>query len=297
MVESISIVNIQNKNELIMDKLNTEDFVLGYVNWNSAESEKFTTKYLEQIGSTIVRSVLQMRPIEIVGYAIAETEEQMSQRKKFLNAFVSPLEFYIAKYNGYAIQFQPTMSIQYANEEETNNNEYICKFKISGICPDPLFSLEEDMEVKLALYSGKFHFPLQMTQEEPVVFGTKVESRTIIINNFGDVSTGMVFTITAKGTVVNPTVTNMTTGDFFTINKTLAEGDVVVVNTRIGSKSVQGGTPGSMSNYFRYKTLQSKWIQLQKGLNNIRYSATSGADNMAVDISYSPRFMEVQECY
>lgn len=297
MVESISIVNVQNGRGLKMDTMSTEDFVLGYVNWNSAESEKFTTKYLEQIGSTIVRSVLQMRPIEIVGYAIAETVEEMSERKRFLNAFVSPLEFYIAKYNGYAIQFQPSMSIQYANEEETNNNEYICKFKISGICPDPLFSLEEDMEAKLALYSGLFHFPLQMAEEEPVVFGVKIESRTIVINNSGDVSTGMIFTITANGTVENPTVTNITTGESFTINKTLAQGEIVVINTRIGSKSIRGGTAGGMTNYFRYKTLQSKWIQLRKGLNDIRYSATSGTDNMTVDISYSPRFMEVQECF
>ena len=221
----------------------------------------------------------------------------MSARKKFINAFVSPIEMYTAIYKGYSIRFQPVRSVQYANEEETENNECICKFKISGICPSPLFSLADDLDAKLALFIGQFHFPLYMTTEEPVVFGTKIENHSIVINNFGDVDTGMMFTMGANGVVNTPTVTNQTTGESFTVSKSLSLGEIVVVNTQIGSKSIKGGTGGSLQNYFQYKTLDSKWIQLKKGLNVIKYSAISGVDNLTVDFRYSPKFMEVQECY
>lgn len=297
MVESILIRNLDSSQELSMDKMTTEDYVLDYVNWNCAETEKQTTRYISQIGATINKSTFQPREIEICGFVIADTEEEMAERKEFLDRFVNPQENFEAVYDRYKIGFQPYRSIQFSNQEEENNNEVICKFKISGLCPNPLFSYVNEVSNKIGLYAGQFHFPLYMTQEEPVIFGERITNQTTMLNNLGDVQTGLKIRIIANDTVQNPTITNVTTGEYFTVNKTLSAGEIIDIDTNIGNKNIKGGTEGALQNYFQYKTIESSWIKLQKGVNVIRYSATSGVNNLSIILQFSPQFLEVQKCY
>lgn len=298
MVESIKIKEQGTDKEIIMDKINTEDYVLDFVDWGQAEAELFTSKYVNQVGVTITKSSFGSRDIVISGFVIADSEEEMTERKKFLNSFVNPEKQYAAIYKEYQIIFQPSRSIQYANEEETDNNEVMCKFRISGICPDPFFSLVDDINQKFAMYIGQFHFPLTMAEEIPVLFGTRLESQTAVIQNYGDTDVGMVFTFIANGgKVVNPSLTNITTGQGFKMEVEMQRGEMITVDTRIGSKNVKGGSPGAMTNFFKYKTFESQWLYLKKGLNKITFTADEGVSNLSVIIQYTSKYLEVQQCY
>jgi hypothetical protein len=297
MVESITIQNKATKEKLVMDKLNTADYILDYVDWGQASVEQQLSKYLRQIGATITQISFQTRPIEISGFVVADTEEEMTERKEFLNQFVNPQFEYLAIYKEFVIKFQPTLSVQYANVQESENNEVICRFRISGICPDPTFSLVSDLDVDITDATPVFMFPLIIDEEEPVIFGIrKPNTATKIINN-GDIDIGFKFMLFATGEVVNPSASNFTTKEFFKLNVTMQKGDVIEVNTSIGSKSVLGGIQGDLENFFKYKTLDSSWLTLKKGENVLNFTADSGADNLMMVVEFTSKYLEVQQCY
>ena len=300
MIETIVIQNKNTSEILEMDKLNTEDFVLDYVDWGQASVDQYTQKHINQIGVTIIKVSYKSRNIEISGFVIANTEEEMTERKKYLNGFVNPQNEYYAIYKDYQIMFMPTMSVRYTNTEETNNNEVICRFKITGVCPYPLFSLVNAVGTRVGKYVSAFHFPFHIPNGGKITFAVKAdgEYRKRNIRNEGSVATGIKFYFKSTGgSVDNPTLYNFTTGQHFTINKELTQGEIVVINTSIGEKSVMGGYEEPTENYFQYMDLSSDWLILNVGDNIIGYSASSGISNLEIGLEIPVKFLEVQECF
>lgn len=299
MIETIMVQNKNTSEILQMDKLTTQDYVLDYVDWGQASVDQYTTKYINQIGVTIIKVSYKSRNIEISGFIIANTEKEMNERKSFLNRFVNPQNEYNAIYKNYQIMFMPLSSVRYSNTEETNNNEVICKFKISGVCPYPLFSVVNDLNVKVGKYVSGFRFPFHVTEEEPIVFGVRAagDYRKRVVKNEGAISIGFKFYFKANGSVENPTLYNFTTGEYFSITKELQEGEIIEVNTTIGYKTVMGGIGYPSENYFRYMDLNSDWLVLNVGENIIGYSADDGVDNLEIGLELPLQFLEVQECF
>lgn len=54
---------------------------------------------------------------------------------------------------------------------------------------------------------------------------------------------------------------------------------------------------GVENNYFKYRDLDSTWLQLDVGDNLFRYDADTGIDNLEVYIYFHSKYLEVQECY
>lgn len=300
MIETILIQNKSTNENLIMDKFTTQDYILDYVDWGQASVNQTTSQYINQIGVSVIKTSYKSRPIEISGYIVANSEQEMTERKRFLNNFVNPTSEYNAIYKDYKISFRPTFSIRYTNTEEKGNNEVVCRFKISGICPYPLFSLAaEEVDVKVGKFIQMFHFPFHTTETEKVIFAVKSEGeyRQRIIRNQGSIPIGFKFIFKAKGTVENPTLYNFTTNEHFTITKELVEGEIVEVNTSVGYKTVMGGMGTADTNYFQYMALDSDWLVLNVGDNIIGYSADAGVDNLDIDLQLPFRFLEVQECF
>lgn len=304
MIESIRIKNVETEEDFYMDKLTTQDYILDYVDWGSAEADQFTSKYVGQVGVSVNQTSFKQRDIEISGFIVADTEEQMSERKKFLNRFINPQKEYEAIYKDYKIGFRPIASIRYTNTEESNNNEVICKFKISGFCPNPLFALTDIVKMELKGEQGMFHFPFHTTDTVGAVFGIELNSETkerVIINR-GAVDIGIKFTFVNNGTqeeIISPTLYNYTTNQHFTVARGLYPSQFITVDTNIGSKSIIGGFNWATNtvNYFKYKTIDSEWIVLKPGENLIGFSAEFNEDLLSVKVEIDNRFLEVQECY
>lgn len=47
------------------------------------------------------------------------------------------------------------------------------------------------------------------------------------------------------------------------------------------------------SNYFKYRRLDSEWIQMKVGTNIFQYDCEEGKENLNVTIQYSPKYLEV----
>lgn len=300
MVENILLRNKRTNATLELDRVTTPYYILDSIDWGVVEGTHHQYKYVNQVGVYVTGTSLGTRDVEISGWIIANTENQMTDRKSMLNRFVNPQQEIEVKYKEYLLSFLPDSSIKYSTTI-VDNNEVICKFKISGMCADPLFKIENDSRIAGASTHALFHFPLMLGAVDngfPVaMFGLREPSLIIDVYNEGAIGTGMKIVFKALGTLQNPSLISVETQEYFKINKTMYAGETIEINTNIGEKKIIAKINGQEINYFKYRDLDSTWLQLNTGDNLFRYDADAGLDNLEVYIYFSNKYLEVQECY
>lgn len=300
MVEGIKLQNVETRAVLTLDMVSTPDFILNSVDWGAVESTHHSFKYVNQIGVYVTGTSLEARSVTIQGWVIAENESMMTIRKTTLNRFFNPHQAVDLFYKDYVLRFLPNTSIRYSTVI-AENNEVICKFKVEGYCPDPLFSEQVESKVAAASTQAMFHFPL-IISETPnppggIIFGLRQPSLIFTVTNNGAVDVGMKIVFRASGTLTNPSLIEVNTQKFFKVNKTMVAGEEITIDTIIGEKKIEGYLNGITSNYFKYRDLDSEWLQLKVGDNLFRYDADQNVGNLEVYIYYNNKYLEVQECY
>ena len=105
--------------------------------------------------------------------------------------------------------------------------------------------------------------------------------------NDGDAETGMLITIIALSDVVNPIIYDVT-GAYIGVIDTMAEGDVIEINTNRGEKYVRKNG----ENIFSKIRSGSSFLQLAIGDNQLTVNADSGTqNNMYFMITFKRRFV------
>lgn len=163
---------------------------------------------------------------------------------------------------------------------------------IDLICNDPYFREEADVKTEIALWEPNFEFPLEIP-EEGIEMGYRTPSLIVNVLNEGHVDTGMVIQFKASGTVVNPSLINVNTGETLKLNRTLVAGEVVTVNTNRGKKRIESKLNGIKSNIFNSIVYGSTFLQLSIGDNLFRYSADDNEDSLEVTIYHSTKYVGV----
>lgn len=300
MVEGIKLQNVETRAVLTLDMISTPDYVLNSVDWGSVESTHHSYKYVNQIGVYVTGTSLETRQVEIIGWVIGDNEATMTQRKSILNRFFNPQQAVDLFYKNYVLRFLPNTSVRYSTTI-AENNEVVCKFSVIGYCPDPLFREKTENKITAASTIPKFHFPLIISQtpDPPrgIIFGLRQPSLIVAIENSGAVAIGMRIVFKATGTLSGPSLINVDTQKYFKVNKEMTAGEEIVIDTIIGQKKIEGTLKGLTSNYFKYRDLDSEWLQLQVGTNLFRYDADQNIENLEVYIYFSNKYLEVQECY
>ena len=110
----------------------------------------------------------------------------------------------------------------------------------------------------------------------------------VTVANAGDEEAGAVFTLTATGSVSDPTVYNNTTGQSFGLDVDLVSGDKVVIDTRRGSLRVTLTHNGTDTSIINKMTAGSEWVKLQPGNNSVRYNASSGGAALTCSVAFTP---------
>lgn len=300
MVENIILKNLSTSALLELDVTTTPYYILDTVDWGQIDATHHSYKYVNQMGVTIIGTTLESRDVSITGWIIANSEEEMDSRKHVLNRFVNPQQYINIKYKTYSLDFKPSKTIQYT-ANVVDNNEVVCKFKISGVAADPLFRDSGKSMVTAAVVNSAFHFPLAidvMDNGKPtILFGYKNPSLILNVYNKGDTDIGFTIKFRARGTVVNPSVIDVNTQKFMKIQKTFEDGEEVVIDTVVGERKITGMLNGVESNYFKYKSLDSSWLDLKIGDNILRYDAEEGVDALEVYFYFYNRYLEVEGCY
>ena len=176
------------------------------------------------------------------------------------------------------------------NQQNINNP---LKFLVNLYCPDPFFKDVTETRTDVSTEIGGFEFPLEIPTE-----GLELSIRTINyitnIYNGGSVETPIRVVLRAIGTVENPIIENLDTGEYIRVKRTLSKGDVLEINTEFGNKRVEIiRDDGSRENVFNYIDYKSKFFSIDSGDTRLKYGADLGDSNLDVYIYYTPRYLGV----
>lgn len=300
MVENIKLTNKTTLATLELDMVTTPYYILEKVDWGQISATHHSFKYVNQVGLYVTGTSLETREsISIVGWIIADTENQMSERKKMLNRFVNPQQMLKLEYREYVLDILPNKTVQYS-ANVNDNNDVMCKFQITATSFEPLFKRKYENKISAAMTKGMFHFPLKIgtidNGHPTIMFGLRQPSLFVSVYNRGAIDVGMRIIFRALGTLKNPSLINVKTQRYFKINKIMSSGEEIEINTTIGEKKIIGRRNGEEYNCFKYRDFDSQWLQLKVGDNLLRYDADENIDGLEVYIYFNDRYLEVQEC-
>lgn len=233
-------------------------------------------------GGTFNRAIIKPRPITIeFDYINIDNSEDVRQNLiKFFNPRFEGTLF--VNSNG------TERYIFYRVENFKNKRESLydpLNVVLDLICPEPNFNdILITKEISTWIGGWKFKFKL------PFRFKQKGQPRKNVYNS-GHLDTSI--KIIFQGPAVNPRVTNLTTGEFIQVNRTLTSDDILYINTKFGHKTVEIEHNGKISDAFNYIDLDSSFFNLQTGDNLIEYSSQNELDPQNVEIKYREKFLGV----
>lgn len=258
----------------------------------SPQNEIYTQKSPYQDGVTATHSSLGPRNIVLEGTIIdSNRENRHTYRNKLLSVF-NP------KLNGKLIidlggeQRQIDCKVEQAPYFASESGQNHQNFSISLIAPNPYFQDITTTKEEVAIWRGALEFPWEIL-EEGIELGHREPSLIVNVLNKGDVAAGMKIQFKALATVVNPTLFNVNTREYFKVDRTMEAGEVMTVTTHFQNKRVELNKNGVISNAFNWIDFQSTFLQLDPGDNLLRYDADEGLDNLEVSIYFNPQYLGV----
>lgn len=246
-----------------------------------------TFKAPEQDGAFYISSALDMRNITIEGTIMARTiDEAYNYRRQFLRVF-TPKQRGMIIYRNRRIACVVEEAGFVISIGERNP-----RFFISLLCPSPFFETLDEIRDELALWIPMFHFELEIPPEG-IEFGLRQPSQIITVDNIGDVSCGCMIMFKALGSVTNPELLNLDTGEYVKINTTMNAGDELRIYTHFAVKRVIKITGGVETNVFSLLDIGSTFLQLSAGRNTLRYDASVNIELLEVSLYHRPVFLGI----
>ena len=283
----ITEIQLQNFDGVITRFGPREIYVLESIDWGVASINNKTIFYFpSEIEEEILAYNWNPRNIQIVGYVVAPSEEEILQASQELTDFIGVQKEIKILYNGFHLTFFATGKVRFAIDEN-NDNEVLRKFQITGVCIDPLWKGNSDVLFQNGNTIPMFSFPLSFNQSDTeafenntVIFGRTFTSREMFVNFDGNFDRGVRIHIHAETQIRDITIQqirgNIT--EHFTLLGTYLEGSEILIDTRDGHRNVFANGIDVTNNV----TLDSVWLRIHPGQSFISffYSATQSATIM-----------------
>lgn len=242
-----------------------------------------------QDGNTFDFSLLKARNITLnVAVFAADLATLNTYRRSIINIMNPKLSGTLTYTNGTytkKIDVQVERSPYFSEEDKLDIYQ---SFFVSLIASEPFWNDTDDSFEVMAISVPKFKFPLRII--EHFVFA-EPGINVVDCNNVGDVETPV--TIYFSGPAVNPKVTNETTGEYIKVNKTLLDGERLIISTKFGNKSVIFDNGSTQTNAFNLIDLNSTFFQLRTGLNTLNYTADTGIETASVRVVWKNKYIGV----
>lgn len=242
-------------------------------------------------GSTYQGSTTKQRNIVIT----AQMETDYQTNRDLLYKCFKPKSTGIFTY----MEDEETRVIDYKVEElEIGEKGVIRNITISLLCPDPFFRDLEDLSVSMASWTGLFEWPHAFIEEKEPFAERTAEKLKEIENDSAADNIGITVTLEAEGPVINPAVYHAESGEYIKVGTektpfSINAGDVVIITTETNNKAVYLVRDGVKTEINEKLDEDSEFIQLQHGINTIKYTADAGEDYLNVTISYRFRYLGV----
>ena len=129
--------------------------------------------------------------------------------------------------------------------------------------------------------SSLFQFPFAISKTGVELSAVTTNIRKSIVNT-GDVETGVIIKLFARGTVINPIIYDVLKRKQIKLNFTMKTSDMIVINTNVGEKTVELIRDGVTTNAMGYLSQDSSWFMLEAGDNIFTYNSDSGNSNLQI---------------
>ena len=153
--------------------------------------------------------------------------------------------------------------------------------QISVLCPQPYFKALEELVSYFSDITNQFTFPFSIPAEGMAFSSITANVRKSIINA-GDVESGIIISLYAAGTVVNPVIYDVFERTHIKFNFTMQPNDEIIIDTNVGRKSVTLIRNGVSNNLLGYMAADSTWLKLKAGDNVFTYDSESGNSNLQI---------------
>lgn len=237
-----------------------------------------------QDGSTHIDTLLNERFLPLEISILGKGREDISAKREQLSRVLNPkLEGMLIYENGRVVREIKAYS-EHVPKFPTDRGQNYQISLVSLICPTPFWQDINPEYIKLEDFISNFHFSFHF----PVRFASRGDSKNLMNN--GDVPTPI--KVTFKGEAVNPKITNLTTGEFIKVNRSIPAGYRLVINTEFGNKTVEIVAPdGVATNALGYIDLDSSFFELQVGENKFSFITDGGKPEVYVE--YKHRYLGV----
>ena len=280
------------KNDTSRIEFDGTGYALTSVDYGSIGATHSTAKGVEQVGERVINTTLDTRNIAVVGFIRASSPEDMKAKKAALLQMCDPRNlFQLLPDEETSLTCYATDTVKFSSSKLTNNAR-VASFVIDAFCPDPLFSDAVARYRKITEWKARFSWPIEIPSTG-FSFAERSESLIATLENGGDVETGLLIHFAASATVENPTLTNVETGEFIRLNRTLASGETVVVNTNYGQEAATSYIGDEIADVINDLDLSSTFMQAPPGATRLHFSAESNTDSMTVTIYYYQRYLGV----
>lgn len=230
-------------------------------------------KGINQTGATIQSTNIQPRPVTITGRFVGDMQPQ--NKEKLISVIRPDLGGKLYADNFY-LDVWPTATPTI--EPRTHN----ARFQFSLLAAYPYWCKDDNAATVLSGIQNLFKFPWNLSR--PYQFGKLMETKFMNVYNKGQVPVPYTATFTARGEVVNPRISNATTGKFILVKKTLVSGEQLVIrithDRTYVTSNIDGDCRGALS-------LSSNLFELDVGDNVLKPEADSGLSNIQVNIDFA----------
>ena len=262
----------------------------------------YSINSMGQDGDTYLGNRIESRDIEIVG-SIKERDKERGQRlRRQLNNILNPQ--FSAKLIYEFGDFRRVIDCVINNAPVFIKKPIFEEFTIQLSCLFPFWREENESRFDVATWIGGMEFPIDRPEydlpqglEIPIdgtwQIGWREPALIVNVINTGDVRAGMRIDFRSLGTLVNPSLLNVATGEFIRINITMLPGDVITVRTGFGEKGVTLRRRGEITDAFRFLDPDSTYLQLEVGDNIFRYDADVNMESLDITIHHFNFFLGV----
>lgn len=243
-----------------IDGLDPPDSVINTTRNASADGSVFNSSYVDNRTIAITLSIngpAEANRINLYKYFKAKYDVRIYYQNATRNVYI----------DGYVQNF----SIELFEKKQIA--------QIVIFCPNPFFNGNIDNVINFESIIDMFEFPFSIPEAGIEFSVLETENETDVINS-GDVETGVLITLRANGTVVNPVIYNSDTGEYFKLNIIMSDGDIITINTKKKEKSVTLTSGGTDSNIIGNMIFGSTWFQLLPGDNMFIVSADTMPENL-----------------
>ncbi len=258
-------------------------------------------------GASVEGKKIKPRPIHIEA-SFRDNKNNSINRQKVI-------KFFNPKYTGNAIITCVGVSrnIEYELEGWTFKKKANMDTKLSIlvdlICPDPYMLHVDNYGKNIANITKMFAFPWLITTKKQTAdiyaavapeykgtlsgsmpMGYRTLQKEVVLANDGDVPTGVQIKFVAtRGTVTNPKITNIKTGQYMRVITELKKGDVLLVDTNDRHQVIELNG----ENYYQHIDRKSEAFKLEVGDNYLEYDADGNYTNLDVNLYYRPKYLGV----